>query len=156
MLPADFFPDKAPSGTINASTSIDVHTMVNDLDDTSITTAGAHPYGPGFASNPSRTLPARYILTSSLDATVKLWDTATGQCLSTWFGHIEGIWGLRGDNLRVVTGGQDGLVKLWDPRTGTCVRTFTGHSGPVSCVGLTNRQMVSGGQDGKARLYQFY
>lgn len=29
----------------------------------------------------------------------------------TFFGHLEGIWGLAGDSIRVVTGANDGMVK---------------------------------------------
>lgn len=111
-------------------------------------------YGSLF-SDPSRILPARYLLTAGLDNVVLLWDTATGQKLLSFFGHLEGIWGLAGDTLRAVTGANDGMVKVWDPRTGKCERTFTGHNGPVTCVGLSDSRMASGSDDGEVRLYSF-
>ncbi|OIW32919.1 WD40 repeat-like protein [Coniochaeta ligniaria NRRL 30616] len=112
-------------------------------------------YGPGFTSDPSRPLPPRYLLTGGLDSTIRLFDSATGKCLKTFFGHLEGIWGLAGDSLRVVTGANDACVKLWEPRSGKCERTVTGHRGPVTCVGLSDSRMASGGEDNEVRVYSF-
>lgn len=112
-------------------------------------------YGEGFETKPDRPLPGRYILTGALDSTVSLWDTATGHCVKKWFGHLEGIWGLAGDTLRVVTGANDGLVKVWEPKAGKCERTFTGPRGAVMCVGLSDSRMASGGEDGVIRVYSF-
>ncbi|KAI4859308.1 WD40 repeat-like protein [Hypoxylon rubiginosum] len=112
-------------------------------------------YGPIFQCDSDRPLPPRWMLTGSLDATMRLWDTATGKCPRTFFGHVEGIWGLAADSLRYVTSANDATVKVWDARTGKCERTFTGHAGPVTCVGLSDSRMASGGEDGEVRLYSF-
>lgn len=111
-------------------------------------------YGPGFAG-PSRPLPPRYMLTSALDSTVRLWDTTTGYCLRTFFGHVEGVWALAADTLRAVTGAEDRMVKVWDVRAGRCERTFTGHAGPVTCVGLSDERMCTGSEDCEVRMYCF-
>ncbi|RYO89157.1 hypothetical protein DL766_008637 [Monosporascus sp. MC13-8B] len=111
-------------------------------------------YGPLFMENPDRALPPRYMLTGSLDNTMRLWDTASGKTLHHYFGHVEGIWGLAADTLRFVTGANDATVKIWEP-SGKCERTFTGHAGPVTCVGLSDSRMASGGEDGEVRLYIF-
>ncbi|KAI0377147.1 WD40 repeat-like protein [Hypomontagnella monticulosa] len=112
-------------------------------------------YGPIFQNDPDRPLPPRYMLTGSLDATMRLWDTATGKSPRTFFGHVEGIWGLAADSLRYVTSANDATVKVWDARTGRCERTFAGHAGPVTCVGLSDSRMASGSEDGEVRLYSF-
>jgi len=112
-------------------------------------------YGSGFASDPSRPLPPRYFLTGGLDSTIRLWDSATGQSLKTFFGHLEGVWSLAGDTIRVISGANDGMVKSWEPRSGKCDATFTGHAGPVTCVGLSDSRMASGGEDGEIRIYSF-
>lgn len=106
-------------------------------------------------NDPERPLPPRYMLTGSLDATIRLWNVSTGQCIRTFFGHVEGIWGLAADTLRVVSGANDRMVKVWDPRSGKCERTFTGHAGPVTCVGLSDWRMATGSEDHEVRLHSF-
>ncbi|KAI0201372.1 quinon protein alcohol dehydrogenase-like superfamily [Astrocystis sublimbata] len=112
-------------------------------------------YGPVFYNDPDRPLPPRHMLTGSLDATLRLWDTATGKSPRCFWGHVEGVWGLAVDTLRYVSGANDATVKVWEPRSGKCERTFTGHSGPVTCVGLSDSRFASGGEDGEVRLYSF-
>ncbi|KAI0430356.1 quinon protein alcohol dehydrogenase-like superfamily [Xylaria sp. FL1042] len=112
-------------------------------------------YGPIFLNDTERPLPPRYMLTGSLDATLRLWDTATGKSPRCFWGHVEGVWGLAVDTLRYVSGANDATVKVWEPRTGKCERTFTGHSGPVTCVGLSDSRFASGGEDGEVRMYSF-
>ncbi|KAK3984192.1 hypothetical protein QBC44DRAFT_346166 [Cladorrhinum sp. PSN332] len=112
-------------------------------------------YGSAFEHDANRPLPARYFLSGGLDSTIRLWDSATGRCLKTMFGHLEGIWALAGDTIRVISGANDGMVKCWEPRSGKCDATFTGHRGPVTCVGLNDSLMASGSEDGEVRLYSF-
>lgn len=112
-------------------------------------------FGSTFTNDLSRPLPPMYMLTAGLDFTIRLWETSSGKCLHTFFGHLEGIWGLVGDTLRIVTGANDAMVKVWDPRSGKCERTFTGHAGPVTCVCLSDSRMASGSEDGEVKLYTF-
>ena len=77
------------------------------------------PYGPGFTTC-DRPSPPRYILTGALDSTIRLWSTYSGKCLRTYFGHVEGIWALAADSLRIVSGAEDRMVKVWDARSGKC------------------------------------
>lgn len=108
-----------------------------------------------FASEPGRPQPPRYMLTSALDSTIRLWDVHSGRCIRKFFGHVEGVWAIAADTLRFVSGAEDGMVKVWDPRSGKCERTFTGHAGPVTCIGLSDSRMCSGGEDGEVRVYNF-
>ncbi|KAF7563951.1 hypothetical protein G7046_g131 [Stylonectria norvegica] len=154
LMPADFEPDEVPNNDNTDAASV-------SSDRSSTPVAAPEPaddraaYGSGFTSDPSRPLPPRYMLTGGLDNTVRLWDTATGKCIRSMFGHVEGIWGLVGDTLRVVTGANDSMTKIWEPRSGKCERSFTGHAGPVTCVGLSDSRMASGSEDGEVRLYSF-
>ncbi|ETI20390.1 hypothetical protein G647_08425 [Cladophialophora carrionii CBS 160.54] len=108
-----------------------------------------------FSLQSDRTPPPRYMLTSALDSTIRLWDVHSGRCVRKFFGHVEGVWAVAADTLRIVSGAEDRMVKVWDPRTGKCERTFTGHAGPVTCVGLSDSRMCSGGEDGEVRVYNF-
>ncbi|KAE8153776.1 putative E3 ubiquitin ligase complex SCF subunit sconB [Aspergillus avenaceus] len=110
-------------------------------------------FGPAFDNG--RPAPPRYIVTSALDSTIRLWETTTGRCLRTFFGHLEGVWALGADTLRIVSGAEDRMVKIWDPRTGKCESTFTGHSGPVTCIGLGDSRFATGSEDCEVRMYSF-
>lgn len=76
-------------------------------------------------------------------------------CIRTFFGHVEGIWALSADHLRLVSGGEDRMMKIWDPRTGKCERTFTGHQGPVTCSWLSDSRVASGSEDCEVRMLCF-
>ncbi|RMZ83246.1 hypothetical protein DV738_g1216, partial [Chaetothyriales sp. CBS 135597] len=113
------------------------------------------PLSDLFPCDPTRPRPPKYMLTSSLDATIRLWEVASGRCIRTYFGHVEGVWAIAADTLRIVSGAHDRTVKVWDPRSGKAEKTFAGHTGPVTCVGLSDSRMCSGGEDGDVRLYNF-
>ena len=76
-------------------------------------------------------------------------------CVRTFFGHVEGIWALAADHLRLISGAEDRMMKVWDPRTGKCERTFTGHAGPVTCAWLSDNRVASGSEDCEVRMLVF-
>ncbi|KAH8712014.1 F-box/WD repeat-containing protein pof1 [Phaeosphaeriaceae sp. PMI808] len=108
-----------------------------------------------FPDDPNRPNPPSYMLTGSLDGTIRLWHVPSGRCVHRFFGHVEGIWSLAADSLRLVSGAEDKTIKIWDPRTGQHERTLTGHTGPVTCVGLSDDKVVSGSEDGTVRVHCF-
>ena len=110
---------------------------------------------PFFPDDPTRPDPPSYMLTGSLDGTIRLWHVPSGRCVHRFFGHVEGIWSLAADSLRLVSGAEDKTIKIWDPRTGKHERTLTGHTGPVTCVGLSDERVVSGSEDGSVRVHCF-
>ncbi|KAK3322821.1 WD40-repeat-containing domain protein [Apodospora peruviana] len=171
-LPADYEPDEELTAGVNGSggDNTDTHSVTSGRGSTPtigfsqverLTISTSHDedvralYGPSFEHDLERPLPRRYFLTGGLDSTIRLWDSATGKCLKTMFGHLEGVWSLAGDTIRVISGANDGMVKSWEPRSGKCDSTFVGHRGPVTCVGLSDSRMASGGEDGEIRIYSF-
>lgn len=110
---------------------------------------------PTFSSDADRKQPPNTLISAALDGTIKFFDVATGRCTRTLFGHVEGVWALAADSLRVISGAQDSMVKVWDVGTGKCVRTLAAHTGPVTCVALGDSMMVTGGEDRVVRVYRF-
>ena len=96
-----------------------------------------------------------YILSSSLDNTIKLWHVPTETCKKTLFGHVEGVWNIAVDSLRLISGSHDRLVKIWDVEGGKCEHSLVGHGGAVTCVGVCEERVFSGGEDGEVRVWDF-
>ncbi|KAF9098174.1 hypothetical protein BGX29_007744 [Mortierella sp. GBA35] len=95
------------------------------------------------------------IVTGGLDNTLKIWDADMGECLNTLFGHVDGVWSLAFDKLRIVSGSLDRTIKVWDTESGRCLYTLTGHEGPVTCVGLGDTRIVSGSDDGVVFVWDY-
>ena len=154
LLPAEYEPDDVEPEDVEPE-DVDDGTS-STASTTDLNASSIPPFKSTFEDWPAtRPQPPRYILTAGLDSTVRLWDVATGRCLKTFFGHVEGVWAIAGDTLRVVSGAEDRMVKVWDARTGKCERTFTGHAGPVTCIGLSDSRMVTGSEDCEVRMYSF-
>jgi hypothetical protein len=76
------------------------------------------------------------LASGGLDGTIRLWETPTGQLVSTLQGHTGGVRSvaLSADGWVLASGGDDGTVRLWDPRvarsagqaasSGACLRTL--------------------------------
>src|SRR5688500_6522375 len=62
------------------------------------------------------------------DATVKVWDAATGQLLATFEGHDRGIYDLTlsPDGTRVASAGHDHTAVIWDLASGKRLLTIGG------------------------------
>ncbi|ORX58473.1 WD40 repeat-like protein [Piromyces finnis] len=95
------------------------------------------------------------LVTCSLDNQIKIWDIYTGECKKTLFGHVEGVWCVSFDNMRIVSGAHDQTIKVWDMETGKIEQNFIKHLGPVNCIQLTDTKIISGGDDGKISILDF-
>lgn len=81
----------------------------------------------------------------SADRTCKLWRTATGELVRTFYGHTLSIVSVafQPDGRRLMTGGLDHSVKFWDVATGKVLRTLTSPDGTVSAVALSGTRLVT-------------
>lgn len=52
------------------------------------------------------------VVSASLDNTIKVWDVQGGACQRTMFGHIEGVWDVDVDKLRIVSASHDRTMKV--------------------------------------------
>ena len=80
--------------------------------------------------------PAPLLVSGSLDNTLKVWNVEEGTCARTMFGHIEGVWAVDMDKLRIVSASHDRTIKVWDRNSGKCMHTLVGHRGAVTSIGL--------------------
>ncbi|GAA6005490.1 hypothetical protein JCM11491_003659 [Sporobolomyces phaffii] len=96
-----------------------------------------------------------FVVSASLDNTIRVWDVEKAQCMRTGFGHLEGVWDVDVDKLRIVSASHDRTLKIWDRDTGRCLHTLIGHKSAVTSTLLTDQQIVSGSDDGEIRVWSF-
>ncbi|GAA5911629.1 hypothetical protein JCM6882_008058 [Rhodosporidiobolus microsporus] len=95
------------------------------------------------------------VVSASLDNTVRVWNVEQGSCVRQQFGHLEGVWSVDVDKLRIVSGSHDRTIKLWDRDSGRNLHTIVGHKAPVTSVLLTDSSVISGADDGEVRVWSF-
>ena len=109
----------------------------------------------------------RYALSSSEDATVRLWDVRTTECLQTlsytgW--PYPNLLGLSADATRAVLGFEylfDGAtLKLWDVKAGQSLRDFEmpmpyGRAESIDSISMSSdgKYLLSGGEAGAIQLW---
>lgn len=101
-----------PSGDEGATAKVFVHEQdrleAEKGKDRAIATAVANERTA--ASTTTRVKPV--LISGSLDNTIKVWDLETGKVAQTLFGHIEGVWSVASDKLRLVSGSHDRTIKV--------------------------------------------
>ncbi|CAK7207179.1 hypothetical protein SEUCBS139899_009987 [Sporothrix eucalyptigena] len=97
------------------------------------------------------------LASGSYDKTVKLWDTASGECTQTLKGHSQYVTSVvfSPDGTQLASGSYDETVKLWDTASGECTQTLKGHSHAVTSVVFSpdGTQLASGSHDETVKLW---
>ncbi|KAM0263781.1 hypothetical protein ACHAQJ_001099 [Trichoderma viride] len=100
---------------------------------------------------------SKLVASGSLDNTIKLWDSTTGQCRQTLQGHNSAIQSVAfsHDSKLVASGSSDNTIKLWDSINGQCQQTLQGHEGYVISVAFSHNSklVASGSRDKTIKLW---
>ncbi|CAL6039033.1 Pentapeptide_repeats-containing protein [Hexamita inflata] len=86
--------------------------------------------------------------TSSMNGTIKIWDTLTGTCQSSIIqAHNQPITAIcfSHDNQCICSAAEDKLIKIWDITTRTCTDTFTGHLQSVTALYFSKDNILYSG-----------
>ena len=96
-----------------------------------------------------------YLISSSADGTIRLWNIETGKCVLVLKGHEGEVLAIAmtPDGRFIFSGGDDKTVKLWDLVNGQNIWTFRGHKKSVTAVCVTpdGRFLLSGSEDHQLR-----
>lgn len=99
----------------------------------------------------------RHVLSGSVDALLKLWDSATGECLRTMQGHEGAINSVAfsPDGLRLLSGSADGTLRVWNALSGECSHVLTDHRGAINCVAFSpnGECLLSASDDRSLKLW---
>jgi len=74
------------------------------------------------------------VVSGSRDASLRLWNIETGECLSIFLGHDGPVRCVQYDGRLIVSGAYDHLVKIWDAESKICLHTLSGHTSSVYCL----------------------
>ncbi|BFZ63167.1 WD repeat-containing protein 6 [Saitoella coloradoensis] len=106
----------------------------------------------------------RLLVSCSDDRSVRVWDTESGECLATGWGHGARIWDVMWtqDEKSVVTASEDTDARLWgfdrDQGTLETKTIWDAHTGKhcwcAAVGGPSGKIVATGGQDGRVRLFE--
>ena len=118
----------------------------------------AQPDARGGAFNALAYSPDGHLIAAARgDATVMVWEAATGVLRSTVRGHTGEVHGLcfSPDGRRIATAGADMTVRIWDVDSGNELHRLTGHLSQVTSVGFSpdGRWLASGSWDKTVKLW---
>ncbi len=96
-------------------------------------------------------------IASTNDRTVQLWSLATGQAISTLFGHNNrvNVIKISPSGQTLATGSDDNTIKLWNLANGQEISTLTGHTAPVHTLSISpdGKILASGSDDKTIKLW---
>ena len=102
-------------------------------------------------------LDGRWIVSGSLDNTVRVWDAESGHQLRCLQGHEDWVTSVAfsPDGRRIVSGSYDRTVRVWHAESGQQLCCLQGHENWVESVAFSpdGRRIVSGSDDETVRVW---
>lgn len=84
----------------------------------------------------------RRVVSGSRDATLRVWDIDTGECLHVLMGHMAAVRCVQYDGRLVVSGAYDYTVRVWKPETEECLHTLQGHTNRVYSLQVSSHYII--------------
>lgn len=100
------------------------------------------------------------VISSSEDATIKIWDYETGEYERTLKGHTDSVNSISLEPIKgkyLASSSADMTIKIWDFTSGDfeCLKTLKGHDHNVSCVNFINSDLIcSASRDRSIKIWQ--
>ncbi|KAJ3122413.1 hypothetical protein HK098_002899, partial [Nowakowskiella sp. JEL0407] len=98
------------------------------------------------------------LISCSTDGTIKYYELSsnrTPQLSKTLYGHVNGIWSLAHDSLRLISVGFGGLVRVWELDTGRSMYGLDGHRSSVNVVEMGGEKVFTADDDGIIKIWDF-
>lgn len=71
------------------------------------------------------------VVSGSRDATLRVWNVDSGECLHVLVGHMAAVRCVQYNGKIVVSGAYDFMVRVWDVEREECLHQLSGHSNRV-------------------------
>merc|ERR1712193_499963 len=110
-----------------------------------------------FVSDVEVSSDGQYALSGSWDATLRLWDLASGNTVRRFVGHTKDVLSVSfsPDNRQILSAARDRTIKVWNLTNCKLKRDYRGHTGYLNTVNVSpdGSLCASGGRDGQAKLW---
>ncbi|WP_026100500.1 serine/threonine-protein kinase [Fortiea contorta] len=97
------------------------------------------------------------MIASNSDRTIKLWNLATGEEISTLNGHSlrVNVVSITPDGKTLVSGSDDNTIKVWNLATGKPIHTLIGHSDSVHALAISpdGKTIIDGSDDNTIKVW---
>ena len=99
----------------------------------------------------------RFLVSASMDGTMRVWNVNTGECVKLLVGHSGWVNSacFSPDGKYIVSASEDNTIRIWDFPSGNCIDTLKGHTESVYTVAISKdgEKLISASWDGTVRIW---